>query len=392
MSLRNRPEYVADITMNTALLSTAGIGAPQEQGLVNRIPLDKPLWGALLDVRFRLATVVGTGAEPNVNSEGALNFIQRVRVVGTHKRFGTREIVNLRGATLYALEKKYSFGMAAPVVSNLPAAGSPLVTATNYDVNYVIPCPFVPRGIPKLQQMLFLIRNDEWATFDVYITFGDLTSIAAAAIGGTGTATFTDFASASGTPKVRVSVIRCILGEARGMIQPAILRRQFLPLTSVLTAAALTDAPIQDLDVGFKVHAYLLKTGVQTTTGTGGTNSYSSLSDSIVVRPKIKLDNVVIKDNVDDLTARTYNIIEFGYGGTAGVLNRAASGNDTGYVSLDFVEGKDLNAAFRGDMLNRSNKLQLAGDVTSAANQQGELVEEMLEGEPNLYSPSTAGK
>src|SRR5207302_1627680 len=104
---------------------------------------------------------------------------------------------------------------------------------------------------------------------------------------------------------------RCILGEARGMIQPAILRRQFLPLTSVLTAAALTDAPIQDLDVGFKVHAYLLKTGVQTTTGTGGTNSYSSLSDSIVVRPKIKLDNVVIKDNVDDLTARTYNIIEF---------------------------------------------------------------------------------
>src|SRR5207302_10793024 len=138
-----------------------------------------PLWGALLDVRFRLATVVGTGAEPNVNSEGALNFIQRVRVVGTHKRFGTREIVNLRGATLYALEKKYSFGMAAPVVSNLPAAGSPLVTATNYDVNYVIPCPFVPRGIPKLQQMLFLIRNDEWATFDVYITFGDLTSIAA---------------------------------------------------------------------------------------------------------------------------------------------------------------------------------------------------------------------
>jgi hypothetical protein len=57
---------------------------------------------------------------------------------------------------------------------------------------------------------------------------------------------------------------------------------------------------------------------------------------------------------------------------------------------LDFIEGRDLNTAFRGDMLNRSNKLQLSGDVTVAANQQGEVVEEMLEGEPNLFAPAAA--
>lgn len=387
MSLRNRVEYVADITANTALYGTTGLAAPQEVGLVNRIPLDKPLWGALLEVRYRLATVVGTGAEPVVNAEGALNFIQRIRVVGTHKRFGTREIVNLRGATLNELEQVYSFGMAPPLTSNLPAAGAALVTATNYDVNFVIPVPFVPRGIPKGQQMLFLVRNDEWATFDVYVTFGDLTSIAAAAIGGTGTATFSDYQSASGAPRVRVSVIRTILGEARGLIQPAVFRRQFLPLTTVLTSAALTDAAIQDLDVGFKVAAYMLKTGTQTTTATGGNNSYASLSDGIITRPKVKLDNVVIKDNISPLTARAYSLIEMGYGGTAGVANGAASGADTGYSWIPFVEGHDLNTVFRGDMLNRSNKLQLSGDVTSAANQQGEIVEEMLEGEPNLFAP-----
>src|SRR6266852_6922164 len=158
MSLRNRPEYVADILMSLAGIATTGVQSPQEVGLVNRIPLDKPLWGALLDVRYRFA--VGATATGVVQAEGAVNLIQRVRVVGTHKRFGTREIVNMRGATLYALEKKYSFGMAAPLVSNLPAAGVAPAINTNFDVNFVIPCPFVPRGIPKLQQMMFLVRND----------------------------------------------------------------------------------------------------------------------------------------------------------------------------------------------------------------------------------------
>jgi hypothetical protein len=169
-----------------------------------------------------------------------------------------------------------------------------------------------------------------------------------------------------------------------------LLRRQFLPLSTILTSASLTDAPIQDLDVGFKVLSYLVKTGVQDTTTTGGINAYASLSDAIITRPKVKLDNVVIKDDISPITARAYSLLEFGYGGQAGVANGAAAGADTGYSPLEFIEGHDLNTAFRGDMLNRSNKLQLAGDVTAAASQQGEVVEEMLEGEPNLFAPSTS--
>lgn len=381
MSLRNRPEYVADI-LDPITYAANGSGQPQEVGLVNRIPLDKPLWGMLLEVRYRVIT---TGAVGNVAAEGAVNFIQRVRVVGTHKRFGTREIVNLRGATLYELEKKYSFGMAAPLISNLPAAGASFAAAT-YDINFILPVPFVPRGIPKLQQMMFLVRNDEWATFDIYVTFGDITAIG---VSPQTTGVFSDFGG-GGVPRVRVTVVRTILGEARGLIQPAVFRRQFLPLTTVLTAANLSDAPIQDLDVGFKVAAYLVKTGVATTTSTGGVLSFSSLSDGIITRPKIKLDNVSIKDALSPLTARGYAWLEFAFGGSAGIAPGAASGADTGYIPLDFCEGHDINTAFRGDMLNRSNKLQLAGDVVVAANQQGEIVEEMLEGEPNIFTPGAA--
>lgn len=381
MSLRNRPEYVADI-VDPIVYGATGVASPAEVGLVNRIPLDKPLWGMLLETRYRVIT---TGAVGNVNAEGALNFIQRIRVVGTHKRFGTREIVNLRGASLYELEKKYSFGMASPLVSNLPAAGASFAAAT-YDVNFVIPVPFVPRGIPKLQQMMFLVRNDEWATFDVYVTFGDITAIG---VSPQTTAVFSDFGG-GGNPRVRVTVIRSILGEARGLIQPAVFRRQALPLTTVLTSANLTDSPLQDLDVGFKICSYLVKTGVATTTSTGGILSFSSLSDGIITRPKIKLDNVSIKDALSPLTARAYSLLEFGFGGSSGVAPGAASGVDTGYIPLEFIEGHDLNTAFRGDMLNRSNKLQLAGDVTAAANQQGEIIEEMLEGEPNIFTPGAA--
>jgi hypothetical protein len=382
MSLRNRTEFVADI-LDPIVYSGTGVGSPSEVGLVNRIPLDKPLFGALLEVRYRVVT---TGAVGNVNAEGALNFIQRVRVVGTHKRFGTREIVNLRGASLYELEKKYSFGMATPLVSNLPAAGASFAAAT-YDINFGLLVPFVPRGIPKLQQMMFLVRNDEWATFDIYVTFGDITAIG---VSPQTTGVFTDFGSASGVPRVRVSVIRSILGEARGLIQPAVFRRQFLPLTTVLTSATFTDSAIQDLDVGFKVNGYLVKTGINTTTSTGGILSFSSLSDAIITRPKVKLDNVVIKDAVSQITSRSYSNMEFGFGGSAGVAPGAASGADAGYAAIELCEGHDLNTAFRGDMLNRSNKLQLSGDVTAAPNQQGEVIEEMLEGEPNIFTPQAA--
>jgi hypothetical protein len=161
-------------------------------------------------------------------------------------------------------------------------------------------------------------------------------------------------------------------------------------LTTVLTSASFTDSVLQDLSVGFKVAGYLVKTGINTTTSTGGVLSFSSLSDAIFTRPKIKLDNVVIKDAVSPLTARAYSLLEFGFGGTAGAAPGAASGADTGYQALEFCEGHDLNTAFRGDMLNRSNKLQLAGDVTVAANQQGEIIEELLEGEPNIFTPQAA--
>jgi hypothetical protein len=195
-----------------------------------------------------------------------------------------------------------------------------------------------------------------------------------------------------------VSVIRSILGEARGLIQPALLRRQFLPLTTVLTAANLTDSPLQDLDVGFKVLSYLVKTGSTAgLTSTGGIKSFSSLVDTIITRGKIKLDNVVIKDAVDPVVARTYTLIESGFGGTYGNApgtegaTAVASNPDAGYFFLEFIEGHDINTAFRGDMLNRSNKLQLAGDVTLLATGLGEVVEELLEGEPNLFAPSSSG-
>lgn len=374
MSLRNRPEYIQDILMPLGGVATTGLIGPQEVGLVNRVPLDKPLFGCMLNVRLRAATG-GTTAGVTL-AEAAQNFVQRVRIVGTHKQYGTREIVNLRGASLYVLGQKYSFGTALPLVSNLPAAGVAPAITTNYDINFGLYVPFVPRGIPKLQQMLFLVRNDEWATFDIYVTFGDANALFV--FGAGQVVTFTDYQSAAGVPRAQVSVIRTILGDARTLIKPAIMRWQFQPITSPFTAANVTDTPLQDCTVGFKVSAYLIKSGVAPATS-NGVFGFTSLSDGILTRPKIKLDNVTIKDAISPLIARMYSQSEFG-----GPL-------PVGYSPIEFAEGHDGNTYFRGDKLDRSNKLQLAGDVTAAANQQGELVEELVEGDPELYQPRTSG-
>lgn len=374
MSLRLRPEFLTDVPCPVAGFAATGVGQAQEIGLINRIPLDKPIYALHLEVAYRIAT--GATAAGVTQAEAAQNFIQRVRVVGTHKVYGQRELTNMRGATLFELAKKYSFGNNPPLVSNLPAVGVAPAINTNYDVKVALYVPLVPQGVPKSHQILFLVRNDEWSTFDLYITFGDATSVFK--FGAGQVVTFSSFGSGAGLPNVHVTAERVILGSARGLVQPAIFRRYFLSLGSVLTAANLSDSPIQDLDVGYKVHAYLVKTGIQDTTTTGGVFAFASLSDAVITRPKIKLDNVVQKDAITPFTARAYSANYFG-----GSL-------DTGYAPLEFIEGHDLNTAFRGDMLNRSNKLQLAGDVTATANAFGEVVQELMEGEPNIYKPAGA--
>jgi hypothetical protein len=396
LSLRNRVEYLADLAGPSGIGNATGAS---EQPFVNRIPLDKPIWGLLLQVQYRYATGATT-APGNVLAEGAQNFLQRVRVVGNHKKYGTRELVNLRGATLFALESKYSFGQSpwlqTPGTGSgtaLPAPGTAPAVSTSYDVIFQCLVPFVPRGVPKLQQLPFLVRNDEWATFDLFVTFGDASSIVV--VGSATAPTFTNFGSASGVPTVRISMIRTILGEGRSLFQPAILRRQFLPLTTVLTAASLTDSAIQDLDVGFKVVSYTVKCGTQSVTGIGaGVVGFTTpLLDTAITRPKIKLDNVTLKDAISPQQARQYAGSEFGNSSiNTGTWLTSTPVFGAGYIPIEFCEGHDINTVFRGDMLNRSNKLQLAGDVTAASNQLGEVVEELLEGEPQIFRAAPAAQ
>lgn len=370
MSLRQRPEFIDDRFMAVGGLAATGLGAAQTLGWVNAIPLDKPLVGLLMQVELRAGVTAAGGA---VNAEAAFNFLQRVQVTGTHKVYGTRDLVNLTGATLATLAQKAAFGTGVQLVSNLPAAGAALAIA-NYDIRYCIYIPLVPPSVPGLQESAFVVRNDEWSTFNVFATLGDVSAIAA--IAGGQAMTFTAFGSAAGVPRVRLSVVRTILGEGRTLVSPALLRQQFLPLNTALTAANLVDAPIQDLTTGFKNLDYLIKTGTAQPAVSAGINAYANLLDTIITRSKLKLDNVTLKDNIHPVTARAYD--QHFFGGPLPV----------GYQVLDTVELHDINTLFRGDKLDRSNKLQLAGDVTVAANQQGEVVEMLVEGDPVLYQPS----
>ena len=108
--------------------------------------------------------------------------------------------------------------------------------------------------------------------------------------------TFSNFGGATGSPQCNIYMLRYLLGGARNLIRPAVRRLDMLPMDSQLQSGGGGDVPIRDLTVGYKAVHYLIKTGTLAAGLSAGARAYGSLSDTIITRPKIKVDNVVKRD------------------------------------------------------------------------------------------------
>lgn len=357
--LRNQgPEFFEDLPF-TALV---GDVTPKRE-----LPHDKWLLGLHLMWEGRVGvTVAAPGA---VLTEAPQSIIERIRVEGQHNRLGQRDFYNLRGATAYAYANVYGGGRNLSVTSS-PALANAI---GNYDIRAHYLIWFPPEQIPLSQQIAHAIRGDDWKTLNMHISFGDRTSLFNAA---TGTVAFTAFGSATGAPRLSVHMIRPLLGNARDAIRPALVRRQFQELTTVFTQTNLTDGFIAKLEVGKKYRSALIKAGVRATAAppSAGVNVFVSLSDDIVARPKIALDGKNIRDAISNYVMKEFYAYAF----------RASL--PAGYTLLDFVDGGDIRTIFPAQGLGVSNRFELRGDVVVAANQQGELVETLIEGEPFVAS------
>jgi len=373
------PEFNDNFSVPTTGYATTGLGAAQEIQTPHELKKNLPLWGLLVTLRMRLA-IGGTNVGAKF-PESIWNFIQRVRVEGKHRILGTRTLVNVSGPILreYCLLHQAGFAPLAVVGTTLSTAADPLPTPAanqNNDIELVLPVPFVPLALFPRQQALYALNSPDWDVLNVWITFGDASVVYAFNAGQV--VTFSNFGGATGSPQCNIYMLRYLLGGARNLIRPAVRRLDMLPMDSALQSGGGGDVPIRDLTVGYKAVHYLIKTGTLAAGLSAGARAYGSLSDTIITRPKIKVDNVVKRDcgPSDPYVMKSY------------VAFQLESVNpEIGYNVIHFAEGHNASTFFPADGLTSKNTYQLAGDYTAAANQIGDILQELIEGEPVVFTP-----
>lgn len=388
----------------------AGVVVPNENIPQKEIRKNKLIWGVQLDIQFHVK-VVGAGGNASVlNTEFPLGFIDRIKIDGSSRKFGGfREFININGATLVKYLAMYpqvgtngAFRFPAVFVSRNggtfvqqlgPNAGTSIndltgqtiaasptagASTTDYDVKMQMLIPVVPIGLQDpSQQALFMLNGPDWEVLNIHIFNADQsglfdvkanTTITFGAIQGTALAGGT--AAVSGNPTINVHLIRPNLGAARNNanLGNLLLHRTFQNLTTVLQASNLTDSLIARLSVQMKYLRNLVKTGVKPTdTPTNGVGGViNGLTDGIVTRPKIKKAGVPIRNPFNTFTYKEYY----------------AQANNVsvpfGYILTDFLDHGDANTYFPADKIKTKDDFTFEGDLTSAANQIGEMLEERV--------------
>jgi len=360
MSLRLQgPNQFQDLTLNNL---------NQEYIPIGDLTRPKWLWGLLCELKGRVAvTVAITGA---VLAEAPQSLVNWIRIEGIHKVLGNRTIYYMRGPTSIAFANAYGRGRALTLNNGgiIPNAASTAVGNYDFDIAFLIPFP--PQGIPLNQQALFMLKTEDWKTLQIRVSIGDSTALWQTTAGST--ITFSAFGSATGSPIFSINTIEPQLGSFRNSINPALVQRVWQDITTPFTATTGVDLLLAQLSVGLRHRAVFAKQGTLATARSGGVVVFAQngLVDTILTRPLVKLDQALIRNPKNTFAAKEW---------TGFALEVSQS---TGYALTEFAEGGDIRTIFPAHRLTTANKFEFRGDITAAANQQGELVEERIEGNP----------
>lgn len=360
MSLRLQgPNFFQDLNLTAT---------NQEYLPVGDLTRPKWMWGLLCELKGRL-TIAGA-AGLNALAEAPQSLINYIKVEGIHKVLGQRTIFYMRGPSCIAHANMYGRGRNLTLNNGgiVPNAASTATGNYDFDIAYLIPFP--PQGVPLNQQALFMLKTEDWKQLQIRVSFADATALFANLNGAT--YTFKAFGSSSGSPVFSINTIEPQLGSFRNSINPALVQRTWQDVTTPLTASTLTDGLLAQLSVGLRHRGLVLKQGtIQTGTSSGVTAfGNAGLVDTIVTRPLVKLDQALIRNPKNTFASKEWT-------GWAQAATQPA-----GYNLIEFAEGGDIRTVFPAHKLTTANKFELRGDVTAAANQQGEVIEERIEGNP----------
>lgn len=313
-----------------------------------------------------------TSVNAHATTADAVRYlIQEIRLSGQHAVFGAQTPIRIRAKTNSDLNRihrvTYAPGDTGAVYPN------PTVMGATYDLEAVWTVPLFPWGIPLNSAPLYSIKGPDWAgNLFLEIDAGDSTAIGGAAAADD---TFSAFGAAGGNPTLFVSVVRPnITVDLMNRISPAITFKSYRTLDAILGAAGVTFAnqQILPLNIGKKMAAVHIQTGTLSATLSAGQRYYTAFSNAMVTRAFFSLDGKSVPN-------APYS------GSDQREFMNWLSGNPTlaGYLILSWIrQTGNADAAFPAETLTAARRFEIDGDVTAAATQGGELVQEEILGSP----------
>ena len=372
------PEFQQDVAVPVAQYAATRLGAATQISAFNPVKRDRLIHELIVSLRMRIA--IGATAPGAALPEAPWTFLQNILLQGEHKVLGNRFPVNLDGTLLRMLAIRSGGGYVPYLrVNNVVQSflQNPAINTT-YDIIMNVVVPFYFIGSEASENVLFGLNGPDWNVLNLFATVGDASALYAFNAGQV--VSFQGFGGV-GAPTLRLYLVRANLGGIRGRVSPGLIQRSSLIIDRVAQGASFTDQPIQDMRRGLKVRGYVVKGGTIAAGLSAGVRAYSALSDGVVTRPKVKLNNVIIRDSgsSDPDIFRDYYARKL-------ISNFAP----VGYAPIDFCEELSALTLFAGDALTDADLLQIAGDVTGAANQGAEIVQELVEGTPVIFTPNGA--
>lgn len=344
-------------------------GGVQTIQIPRTLTLNRPMESITIKLAFRLVTSVYDYA--SVYPEHLINLLAQVQLNGIHRVYGSLTPIQMSGATIFTWPQMFKgfrganalfingarmVPPSAPYNFNTPAAGGALgfpVTAGTYDVEIYYEVPLglsFPASAGEAQRdVSFLYLPQDWAdSLQLKLTFGDRTSLGVPQA--STVTTFTAFGSASGLPTFSVHLNYSILGAFGNALKPGVVIRNEQSFSSFVSLVNRTRLSLLQKQITSNI---VVKTGVQSTVA-NAPPVFTTLVDTMLDQTQLIVDNKPIRNNSDNMVAKTYGGRSF----------------DTiwpsGYFGFSFIDSQNPLTAYRGDGLQGGSTFEIDSNVISA--------------------------
>lgn len=324
---------------------------------------------------------------PALLGTGLFALIQQFQLRGQHLRYGSQVPIIMRGETaaewMALMNPNWVPRFSVSVNGGALTQGAALSNAANAtnDVDFVLPIPMYPFDLSPSDQTFYSLHGPDWPG-NLYF---DINTADQTAMGVTvAQATFTAFGSAGGSPVINIHSERPLISkDLASKVRPGVtfrVQNTSQPTTAVSTGAATAGVKIGDLTVGKDTTRVFRKVGTSLAATSGGVVVYGTLSDTILTRDVVAMDNRQLRFQIGNGNSLMQDYMGRMYGRTI----------PTGYVMLDFISGigtgtANAKASFQSAQLTAARKFEYDADVnTVAATNIAELVQEMVLGRPAL--------